>query len=111
MDLPTYEKQIVDCLAEGDLNCWALGLAGESGEVIELIKKLHYHNGVDKNGPITRDRILKECGDVVWYLTALLHEFDYSLQDCIDANAAKLLKRHPNGWTFATAQNHADEKP
>lgn len=59
-----------------------------------------------KKGPITAPRILDECGDVLWYLTAMLDAFGYSLYDCMENNYAKLTKRFPDG-TFDAAQAHA----
>jgi NTP pyrophosphatase (non-canonical NTP hydrolase) len=109
MKIEEYEKDIVDALAEGDFICWIMGICGEAGELIELEKKRLYHDGKDKKGPITNDRILSECGDILWYLTAYLHSKGFTLQDCIQNNADKLKKRHPNGWTFETAQKHLDE--
>jgi NTP pyrophosphatase (non-canonical NTP hydrolase) len=100
-----YELMVKRLMAGDDL-AWALGLAGETGEVVELIKKLHYHGGADKKGPITPNRILNECGDVLWYLTAMLNTFGYTLHDCIDNNYEKLAKRFPNG-IFNSEQAHA----
>lgn len=102
----SFYESMVHRLSKGDDKCWALGLSGEVGEVVELIKKLHYHDGADKKGPITRERILNECGDVLWYLTAMLQAFDYTLEDCMNNNYAKLTKRFPNG-TFDSQQAHA----
>lgn len=107
--LESYKHAVHRTMGNGDDRAWALGLAGESGEVVDLVKKLHYHGGFDKKGPITPDRILNECGDVLWYLVALLDSYGFSLHQCIDANVAKLQKRHPNGFTFETAREHRDE--
>lgn len=110
-ELEEYERKTVDCLAEGDEICWALGLAGETGEVVELIKKRHYHGNKDKKGDITNERILNEAGDILWYLTALLHSQGYTILDCIKANTQKLAKRHPTGkFTIQSAQQHLDEQ-
>lgn len=104
-----YQMQVVECLAEGDEICWALGLGGESGEVLDLIKKKHYHGGVDKKGVITKERILDECGDVLWYLTAMLGSQGFSLEDCMIANATKLSKRFPEGkFNFQQAREQRD---
>lgn len=105
-----YQIEVARCRGEGDDRAWALGLTGESGEVAELIKKLHYHGGADKKGPITGNRILDECGDVLWYLTALLNCYGYSLHDCIDANIAKLQRRFPNGFNYDDAHKQTDYK-
>jgi NTP pyrophosphatase (non-canonical NTP hydrolase) len=105
ISLHSYQTDVVECLAEGDEICWALGLVGEAGEVSELIKKKYYHGGTDKKGIITPHRILDECGDVLWYLTAMLGANGFSLQDCMDANATKLSKRFPEG-KFNVQQAH-----
>lgn len=44
----------------------ALGLAGETGEVVEIIKKYAINEG-----ELCRDSLLLEIGDVCWYLTLL----------------------------------------
>ena len=56
-----------------------LGLAGEAGEVANKIKKIQRdHNGVlDEN---TRQAVLSELGDVLWYIAQLATEFDSSLE-------------------------------
>ena len=56
----------------------ALGLAGESGEVCEKIKKLiRDHGGVIY--PEFKEQITKELGDVLWYVATLAKELDLSL--------------------------------
>lgn len=111
MDILTqYQAEFARTRGEGNDTTWALGLTGESGEVADLIKKLHWHGGKDKKGPITPARILDETGDVIWYAAALLDYFGYTLADCMKANQAKLQKRHPNGFTFATAAAQMDSE-
>ena len=73
-----------------------LGLAGESGEVAEKIKKLMR----DGDGVLTQDRreaLRKELGDVLWYVAALCSELGLSMQDVAEHNIAKLRDRRARG--------------
>ena len=70
----------------------ALGLAGEAGEVCEKIKKIMR----DKNGNLTeedRDLLVKELGDVLWYVSALADELDVFLGTVAATNIEKLRSR------------------
>ncbi|HOK59354.1 MAG TPA: nucleoside triphosphate pyrophosphohydrolase family protein [Candidatus Dojkabacteria bacterium] len=73
----------------------ALGLGGESGEVLEKIKKVYR----DKNGVFTKediDSISKELGDVLWYVQALCNDLGISMQDVAEQNVTKLSNRLNN---------------
>ncbi len=79
-----------------------LGLAGESGEVAEKIKKvLRDNNGVV--GEKEKEEIKKELGDVLWYLAQIATELNLSLEEIADFNIKKLKSRekrdklHGNG--------------
>ena len=74
----------------------ALGLAGESGEVAEQIKKAIRDDG----GAITDERraaLRKELGDVLWYLSALCDELGLELADVAGENIDKLRDRQQRG--------------
>lgn len=69
-----------------------LGLVGEAGEIAEKIKKVLR----DKKGIIdeqTKNEILKELGDVLWYLSQLSTELNISLDDIASFNIKKLSSR------------------
>lgn len=69
-----------------------LGLAGEAGEVAEKVKKLYR----DDNGHLSterRDAIVKELGDVLWYICMIAHEIGVPLEEVPKANIAKLSSR------------------
>jgi len=69
-----------------------LGLAGESGEVAEKIKKVIR----DKGGVVdaeTKELIQKELGDVLWYVSQLATELELSLDDVAEKNIEKLYDR------------------
>lgn len=73
-----------------------LGLAGETGEVAEKIKKVIR----DKGGIVddaTRDALRKELGDVLWYVAQLCTELDLSMADVAEKNIEKLLSRQKRG--------------
>ncbi len=73
-----------------------LGLAGESGEVAEKIKKVLR----DKNGVIdeaTRAEITKELGDVLWYLAQIASELGLPLENVASENIKKLFSRKERG--------------
>lgn len=70
----------------------ALGLAGESGEIAEKVKKyLRGDKGLDKEG------LLKELGDPLWYITSLADDLGFTLQDVVNANVEKLSSRKERG--------------
>jgi NTP pyrophosphatase (non-canonical NTP hydrolase) len=70
----------------------ALGLCGESGEIANNVKKLIR----DSNGEMSAERhdlLVKELGDVLWYLAMLCYELDTTLETVALRNLAKLRKR------------------
>ena len=76
----------------------ALGL-GESGEVQGKIKKLIRDGNLDKK------EVVKELGDILWYVTATANELGYQLQDVAEINAVKLLDRKNRGVLTGNGDN------
>lgn len=73
-----------------------LGLVGEAGEVAEKIKKVIR----DKGGIVddeTKKGIMKELGDVLWYLTQLATELGVTLDETAEMNLEKVRGRLENG--------------
>jgi NTP pyrophosphatase (non-canonical NTP hydrolase) len=70
----------------------ALGLPGEVGELLEHIKK-DRRPGANRK-PLNGDEFVKEAGDVLWYLTRLVGDNGYSMEDVANINIQKLNKRH-----------------
>lgn len=78
----------------------ALGLAGEAGEVADLCKKSVFHRH-----PLDRDKLIKELGDVLWYVAALCTKLDVNMADVMHANIEKLNARYPDGYSSARSIN------
>ncbi len=72
----------------------ALGLSGEAGEVANLVKK-----GVFHQHGLNKEKIKEELGDVLWYISALCTALDLSLEEVMEKNINKLLKRYPDGYS------------
>lgn len=75
---------------------YVLGLGEEAGEVLGKVKKVFR----DRSGKIDRvfkDMLIKECGDVLWYMTRLLDQFDISLEEVAITNSKKLIDRMRRG--------------
>lgn len=89
-----------------DIHIWAHGLAGEAGEVCDLLKKTHGHGK-----PYDADKMLKELGDVIWYVAVLAHAHGFTLDQVAQANVDKLKARYPKGFSVAAAAAKADETP
>lgn len=73
-----------------------LGLSGEVGEVCEKVKKIYR----DKKGNFSendKEQIVREMGDVLWYLAALASDLGYNLNDIAFKNTQKILERKDNG--------------
>lgn len=82
-----------------------LGLAGESGEVCDLIKK-HIYQG---HNVLHKDEILNEVGDVLWYINLLLHTTGLTFEQTMEYNINKLQKRYPNGFEVEKSLNREEE--
>lgn len=82
-----------------------MGLCGEAGEVIDLVKK-HRHQG----HPLNREALLAELGDVAWYLAELAYALDTPLEDVLAGNIEKLKKRFPKGFS-TEASIHRPAEP
>ncbi len=81
-----------------------LGLVGESGEVAEKVKKIIR----DHEGHLTqslRQELIKECGDVLWYLAAIAHELNTSLDEMAQVNLAKLASRNERNMIKGSGDN------
>lgn len=93
----TFDRQVANA---------ALGLAGEAGEVADLLKKVLYH-GHD----LDRSKLADELGDVLWYLAAVASLHGLYLDDIAERNIAKLLVRFPNGFTQEDSVARVDIAP
>lgn len=70
-----------------------LGLAGEAGEVANIVKKIQRdHDGVLTDE--TRAKLKDELGDVLWYISACADELGLTLGEIAEFNIQKLAKRH-----------------
>lgn len=72
----------------------ALKLCGEAGEVAEKIGK-YFRDGGDMTD--LRAGLLKELGDVLWYISALSNELGFNLSEVAEANIEKLKGRAVRG--------------
>lgn len=70
-----------------------MGLCGESGEAIDIVKK-HLHQG----HALDREKLIKELGDIAWYLAETAWALDVSLDKVFKDNIAKLKERYPEGF-------------
>ena len=71
-----------------------MGLCGESGEVIDLVKK-HLSQG----HPLDKEKLKKELGDVAWYLAEAAQGLNVPLSEVLQGNLNKLHGRYPNGFS------------
>ncbi len=82
------ELQKKDILING-----VMGLCGESGEAIEIVKK-HLAYG----HPLDKEHLIEELGDIAWYLAETAYSLDINLSEVFVKNIKKLNKRYPNGF-------------
>jgi NTP pyrophosphatase (non-canonical NTP hydrolase) len=86
----------------------ALGLAGETGEVVEKIKKLIRNDSVFSAEHVSiekRTEIANEMGDVLWYLAQLATELNIKLDDVAEQNLSKLASRKERGMLHSEGDN------
>ena len=72
-----------------------IGLAAESGEFLEIVKKMVFQ-GKPWNDD-NRKHLIIELGDVMWYVAQACMALDISFDEVIEGNIKKLEKRYPGG--------------
>ncbi len=77
-----------------------LGLAGEAGEVCDVLKK-HLYQGHE----LDRVKMALELGDVLWYVVGTAAGLDLTLEDIARMNIAKLERRYPEGFDAERSVN------
>lgn len=96
IDSNNYASFVVQyCVAttnKDKLTLAALGLAGETGELVDAIKKHLY-----SSHQLDASEMLKELGDTLWYLVLLADTLGFSLEDVIQKNVDKLRSRYQSG--------------
>ena len=83
---------------------WAMGVAGEAGEVVEKWKKIVAY----KQGDISNEdlaELAKELGDVVWYIAVMAHSLGLSFDDIMQRNVEKLKSRKARGVITGEGDN------
>ena len=80
-----------------------MGLCGESGEVIDIVKK-HLAQGHE----LDKEKIIKELGDVAWYMAEIATVLDVELEDVLVQNIEKLKKRYPEGFSTEKSVNRVE---
>lgn len=70
-----------------------MGLCGESGETIDIVKKW-----MAQGHELDKEHLTKELGDIAWYLAEAATALEIPLDDILQANIDKLKKRYPDGF-------------
>lgn len=86
------------------LAVFGLGIAGEAGEVADLIKK-HVGHGHS----LDTVKLVKELGDVLWYVSSICTLNKISFAEVARVNVAKLQLRYPEGFTEERSINRKQE--
>ncbi len=73
----------------------AVGLSAESGEFLEIVKKMVFQGKPWDTA--NREHLVIELGDVMWYVMQACMALDVSLEDVVAGNVNKLKRRYPGG--------------
>jgi NTP pyrophosphatase (non-canonical NTP hydrolase) len=110
MELDSYQEQARRTMNNGPalsveqrLANFALGVAGESGEVADYLKKVVFHGH-----PLDRARLADELGDVLWYIAALASAAELTMSEIAAGNVTKLRRRYPEGFSEADSLRRVD---
>lgn len=101
--LNRYQLEALRTVGSSNKAILGLGIAGEAGEVADIIKKeLGHGHAAD---PV---KMAKEIGDVLWYIAVLSDAYGYSLSEVATMNIEKLKARYPEGFDSERSINRAE---
>jgi NTP pyrophosphatase (non-canonical NTP hydrolase) len=131
-DFDLYQEMCLETLKEQtpeqNLAMCALGIAGESGEVAELMLTLRpdlrdaigdlklaamrvaeiTKKNVFHRHDIDRPKIVKELGDLLWYVSVFAHSANINLSEVARENVKKLRRRYEGGYSDQKSQCRVD---
>lgn len=81
-----------------------MGLVGETGELVDAIKKWLYHDH-----EISTPYLVEELGDILWYISELCTSFEISLDAVAHYNIQKLATRYPDGFDAERSKNRGEQ--
>lgn len=81
-----------------------MGLCGESGEAIDIVKKWYAHGH-----ELDTEHFKKELGDIAWYLAEAATAVGVNLEEIFEANIEKLRKRYPEGFETSKSIERAEQ--
>ena len=97
MTLTEYQQQATRTLGDSPhITNMALGLAGETGEVVDCIKKALF-----QGHELNPGRLAEELGDVLWYIAGLCTVLNIDMSEVAAGNIEKLKSRYPDGFDEA----------
>lgn len=80
-----------------------MGLNGEAGECIDLVKKALFQGHT-----LNREKLIDELSDVMWYVAITAQGIGAGLDEIMQHNVDKLLKRYPNGFEAERSVNREE---
>ena len=93
---PALDKR--DVLING-----VMGLCGESGEAIDIVKKW-----LAQGHELDKEALAKELGDIAWYLAETAYALDIPLEAVLEANIEKLRRRYPEGFSAERSRERTE---
>lgn len=87
-----------------EIKDYSMGLCGEVGELVDLMKKMMYH---DKD--VQPVDVLLELGDIMYYLTAISMVLGFDIDLVAMNNNTKLLARYPNGFDTVKSNERIED--
>lgn len=81
-----------------------MGLCGEAGEAIDIVKKW-----LAQGHELDKEALIKELGDVAWYLAEAATALDVPLNQVLEGNINKLKKRYPQGFSVEKSLERQEE--
>ena len=100
MDLKEYQERarktdLHTKVEANELDYYLLGLATETGDVLGRMKYV-YRDYDGKISAVEKEKIKKELGDLLWYMSAICDRFGFALEDVAELNLKKLSNRLQN---------------
>lgn len=85
-----------------------VGLTAEAGELLDLHKKIAFQGHPEEQHS---EDIVKELGDVFWYLAYIIDVNNLNLEEIIDINVDKLSKRYNKGFSEVSSSKRKEYMP